>query len=70
MAMGEMKCPKCGSPMTTGFVMTSADQPKLSEWVEGAPEKHWLTGLKLKNRRRFPLTADRCERCGFLEFYA
>jgi hypothetical protein len=40
------------------------------EWVASAPDKHWLTGLQLKNRRRFSLTADRCERCGFLEFYA
>ena len=56
--------------MTTGYVLDMADQSKVAEWIEGPPEKHWLTGLKLKNRRRFPITADRCERCGFLEFYA
>jgi predicted nucleic-acid-binding Zn-ribbon protein len=66
----EMKCPKCGSPMTTGFILDMNQGAKTAEWVEGEPEKSWMTGLKLNNRRRFPLTADRCERCGFLEFYA
>ncbi|HET7229803.1 MAG TPA: PF20097 family protein [Longimicrobium sp.] len=66
----EMKCPKCGSPMTTGFVLDMHQGAKAAEWIEGEPEKSVWTGLKLKDRRRFPLTADRCERCGFLEFYA
>jgi predicted nucleic-acid-binding Zn-ribbon protein len=66
----EMKCPKCGSPMTTGFVLDMNQGAKVAEWVEGAIEKSAWTGLKLKDRRRFPITADRCERCGFLEFYA
>jgi len=65
-----MTCPKCGSPMTTGFILDKDQGAKAAEWVEGQPEKSWMAGLKLGNRRRFPLTADRCERCGFLEFYA
>lgn len=64
-----MRCPKCDSPMTTGYVMDSAQSPQPSEWIEGAPEKRWW-GLQTKNRRRFPITADRCERCGYLELYA
>ena len=67
--MPAMTCPKCGSPMTTGFLLDSSDAPKVTEWVEGAPEKSFW-GLKLKGRRRFPVVADRCERCGFLELYA
>jgi hypothetical protein len=67
--MAEMTCPKCGSPMTTGFLLDMKDSAKVTEWVEGAPEKSFW-GLKLKGRRRFPVTADRCERCGFLELYA
>jgi len=67
----EMKCPKCGSPMTTGYVLdTTHGGAKVAEWIEGEPEVSRWTGLKTKNRRRFPITADRCERCGFLEFYA
>ena len=68
--MPAMRCPKCDSPMTTGYVLDMADHSKAAEWIEGPPESHWLTGMKLKNRRRFPIIADRCERCGFLEFYA
>jgi hypothetical protein len=68
--MAEMTCPKCGSPMTTGFLLDQNQGPKQTEWIEGAPEKSFWTGLKLKDRRRFPVLADRCERCGFLELYA
>jgi hypothetical protein len=56
--------------MTTGYILDKAQSFAQAEWVEGAPEKSRWTGLKIKDRRRFPLTADRCERCGFLEFYA
>jgi hypothetical protein len=68
--MPAMICPKCGSPMTTGFLLDAAQSMKVAEWVEGAPEKSFWTGLKLTRRRRFPVVADRCERCGFLELYA
>lgn len=68
--MPEMKCPKCGSPMTTGYILDKGQAFFQAEWIEGEPEKSRWTGLKVKDRRRFPLTADRCERCGFLEFYA
>jgi Domain of unknown function (DUF6487) len=69
--MAAMICPKCGSPMTTGFLLDRGDKGNsTTEWVEGAVEKSFWTGLKLKNRRRFPINADRCERCGFLELYA
>ena len=68
--MSSMICPKCASPMTTGFLLDSAQSPNTTEWVEGPAEKQFWTGLKLKGRRRFPVVADRCERCGFLELYA
>jgi hypothetical protein len=56
--------------MTTGFLLDSAQSPRTTEWIEGAPEKSFWSGLKLTGRRRFPVNADRCERCGFLELYA
>ncbi|SOD03252.1 hypothetical protein SAMN05216486_1094 [bacterium JGI 053] len=68
--MPAMTCPKCGSPMTTGYLLDQGQHVKVTEWIEGAPEKSFWTGLNLKQRRRFPVTADRCERCGFLELYA
>ena len=67
--MPEMTCPKCGNPMTTGFLLERDQGDKVMEWIEGPPEKGFW-GLKLKGRRRFPVNADRCERCGFLELYA
>ena len=69
--MPAMICPKCGSPMTTGFILDRGDKgTATSDWVEGAPEKSFWSGIKLKGRRRFTIVADRCERCGFLELYA
>lgn len=68
--MPAMKCPKCGSPMTTGFLLDMNQQARSVEWIEGRPEKSFWEGLKTKNRRRFEVLADRCERCGFLELYA
>ncbi|HEX8244559.1 MAG TPA: hypothetical protein VF541_13730 [Longimicrobium sp.] len=57
--------------MTSGFLLDHGDKGNsTTEWVEGAPEKSFWTGLKLKDRRRYPVVADRCERCGFLELYA
>ena len=68
--MPSMICPKCGSPMTTGFLLDQDQGSKTTDWVEGAVEKGFWGYLKLKQRRRFPVVADRCERCGFLELYA
>jgi len=65
-----MACPKCGSPMTGGYIMsTDGAHNGVAEWIEGRPEKRWW-GLNFKNRRRYPIAAARCERCGYLEFYA
>ena len=68
--MPAMTCPKCGSPMTTGFLLDADQGSKTTDWIEGAPEKSFWGHVKLKGRRRFPVNADRCERCGFLELYA
>jgi hypothetical protein len=66
-----MICPKCSSPMTSGFLLDHGDKGNsITEWIEGTAEKSFWTGIKLKGRRRFPVVADRCERCGFLELYA
>jgi predicted nucleic-acid-binding Zn-ribbon protein len=70
--MAAMICPKCGGPMTTGFLLDHSDKGggRVTDWIEGAVEKSFWTGVKLKGRRRFPVMADRCEKCGFLELYA
>ncbi|HEX6750576.1 MAG TPA: PF20097 family protein [Longimicrobium sp.] len=68
--MPDMICPKCGNPMSTGYLLDVGQAHKPLEWIEGMPEKSFWTGVKLKGRRRFNVVADRCERCGYLELYA
>ena len=65
-----MICPKCEGRMTGGYLLAkSSGEAIVGEWVEGRPEKRWW-GINLKNRRKLPVAAARCERCGFLELYA
>lgn len=71
MRNGSSACPKCGGTMEEGFVRDSTYGGHVeSKWVEGDIQKSFWTGLKLKGRVQHPITAHRCERCGFLEFYA
>jgi hypothetical protein len=39
-------------------------------WIEGQREKNFWGTLKTKGRKQYFITAYRCERCGFLKFYA
>lgn len=39
-------------------------------WVEGVPEKSIWTGLKLKGKEVWRVSAFRCGACGFLKTYA
>lgn len=39
-------------------------------WVPGAPEWSWWQGLRLKGKRRLPVIAYRCPKCGRLELFA
>ncbi len=65
-------CPRCRGDMGDGFLLESGDYnwPSVSRWVEGAPEEKRWTGLNLKDRRVLAVRTFRCERCGYLEFYA
>lgn len=58
--------------MQRGFVLDGRDNNRraVSEWVEGAPEKSFWTGLRIGQRRVLPVTTYRCDRCGLLESYA
>ena len=58
--------------MEEGFVIDKgqADSPGTQDWIEGRPEKSFWFGIKTKGRDKHPVKAMRCERCGFLEFYA
>jgi predicted nucleic-acid-binding Zn-ribbon protein len=40
-----------------------------SEWVEGNIQRSIWTG-SVKNDQRYEIAAHRCEKCGYLKFYA
>ena len=58
--------------MEQGFVADKAaySMPETQEWVEGAPERSFWSGLKMKDREVLPVMTYRCEKCGYLESYA
>jgi hypothetical protein len=58
--------------MEPGFIADRGhfDVAAQQEWVEGAPEKSFWTGLKTKGRESHEVLTYRCERCGLLESYA
>ncbi len=64
-------CVKCGAEMQQGFVVEVArGRAYPNTWIEGAPEAHYLRGLKMKDRHTFPISTFRCLACGYLESYA
>lgn len=65
-------CPRCGGRFEEGFLLDRGDHngAHLAQWIEGAPEKSFWTGLRLKGRARHNVITHRCSRCGFLESYA
>lgn len=64
-------CPKCQAKMCDGFVVDFANGVYLAAaWHPGQPIKSFWWGVKLRHTEMRQITANRCERCGFLEFYA
>lgn len=60
--------------MERGFVVETRGQVGIpydaAFWCEGKPENNFWGGLKTKGKQSYYITAYRCERCGFLKFYA
>lgn len=65
-------CLRCQGPMEPGFVVDRghANSQQQQQWVEGAPERSFWTGLKTKGKEQHTVTTYRCDRCGLLESYA
>ena len=64
-------CPKCGGRMEQGFVADATEHyTKVTQWVEGAPQKSFWGGVKSRGKRKVPIESWRCGRCGYLENYA
>ncbi len=65
-------CPACHVRMQDGFVLDVAQngRPSITHWVEGAPEKSFIHGLKTSGRRKLDTVTFRCPRCGWLIWFA
>lgn len=67
-------CPKCGCEMAQGFVpgpVMGLNKIVISQWMAGAPEKSFWTGVKgIWSEQMIPIATFRCVECGFLESYA
>ena len=66
------ECLRCRGPLEPGFVLDRGHHHSANtqQWVEGAPEKSFWTGLKTKGRESYEVLTYRCERCGHLEGFA
>jgi hypothetical protein len=69
MANKEHECPKCRARIEWAFIVgySHMNQMRVSNWVEGVPEKGWWLGLSVKDKRSLPVTTYRCVSCGYLE---
>ena len=66
-----LTCPKCRDAMEQGFALEfTGGGPGVEHWAPGAPQKSFWTGLKIDQKRVFPIGTYRCRSCGFLEMYA
>ena len=70
--MNQPKCARCSASMQRGFLFDRShhDSGKAASWIEGAPERSFWGGTKTRGKARHPITAYRCERCGYVELYA
>lgn len=68
----ELACARCGAKMEEGFMLDRGgyNYPGEQQWVEGAPQRSFWTGLKLDEERLFKVVTYRCVGCGRLESYA
>lgn len=67
-----VECPKCRKAMSAGYAVGVSKWEKNQpvSWAPGVPQVSMWTGLKLNRKHVLPITAYRCESCGYLEFYA
>lgn len=69
--MSDKRCGRCGAPQKEGFILDSThNAARVGQWAEGVPEYWILRILKMRGRRRLPIQAWRCTKCGLLEVYA
>lgn len=69
----KMQCPKCQSEMVQGFVPDywyKGGTSYVVAWFAGPPKKSIWSKTKAPVGDGVPIGAFRCQKCGFLEFYA
>ena len=67
------KCASCDGSLEEGFLLDRRRgfSAYAGEWVAGAPEKQLLPGrVKFVAKRRMPVSAWRCTKCGALQLFA
>lgn len=68
------ECLRCQEPMIRGFQFDHGDygHTTVSRWVEGEPQRSWLSGevKHAQTKAGLPITVFRCPTCGYLESYA
>jgi hypothetical protein len=69
-SVNDTTCLRCGGVLEDGFLLDRAQGANLTAtWIAGEPEKSFWSGLQLKGRATFRVTAYRCMQCGRLELY-
>ena len=66
-------CSECGGKMEKGIIVDTGDAGwpfGASYWMEGIAEKNWIGTLITHKKKKYYITAFRCEICGFLKLYA
>jgi transposase len=71
MVVGPLRCPKCGSEMTEGFLLETGllSDPR-QKWVDGRPVVGIFGIAKTAERDIRRVQTFRCIGCGLLESYA
>ena len=65
------KCLRCEGKMEDGFLLDEGHGRRWSlRWVAGLPVRAFFTGVKVRDKRRHRVEADRCCDCGWLDLYA
>lgn len=71
MTTNEMQCPKCKGELVQGFVADHSMAAALvASWHAGQPRKKLVGHTKARRSDGVPMGAFRCQKCGFVEFYA
>jgi ribosomal protein S27AE len=67
-----LECPRCRGTLQLGFLLEGGEgeMRRVTQWVQGKPERNFWVGLSIKDRAVLAVTTYRCERCGYLESYA